>query len=163
MNLQDQLLISLDQRFEVQHPPEVGSEHAAGLDCFAHLENETSITISRASEPKLISLGFSIAIPEGWCGILVPRSSTGKRTRLRLANTIGVIDSDYRGPVCALVESRHQANMCGSEMITIHHGMKLCQIVIVPHMNINNFSFVSKLPETVRGKGGFGSTTKVGE
>lgn len=72
--------------------PKRGSAQAAGLDIFA----QDDIVISDAT--TLLDLGFSAAVPEGYVAVLVPRSGSGAKFHVQLANTLGIIDSDYRGP-----------------------------------------------------------------
>lgn len=73
---------------------------AAAWDCFAR-EN---VTVD--SKPVLVGLGFMAEPPKGYYLVIVPRSSTGLKTNLRQPNSIGVIDSDYRGEVKAMYESK---------------------------------------------------------
>ena len=90
-------------RIKLSHPdckPHVGSSEAAGMDLRAYFGDRAS-DLLRAIPPGeslMIDTGVAVEIPEGWVGIVVPRSSLGKR-RLMIANTTGVIDSDYRGTI----------------------------------------------------------------
>ena len=101
--------------------------------------------------------GISIEIPKGYVGLLFPRSSVSK-TKLQLANSVGVIDSGYRGSIMFkyryLVTEEH-----------IYHeeiyyaGERIGQILIIPYPQIE-FEEVNELSDTDRGSGGFGSTNK---
>lgn len=84
--------------------------------------------------------------------LLIPRSSTWK-TPLRMPNSVGVIDSDYRGEVCALLQNTHHLAW------TEEAGERLVQGVIVPVPSVQ-IQEVEELSETSRGVGGFGSTGK---
>ena len=101
---------------------------------------------------KMFSTGVSVEIPEGHFGMVVPRSSTGK-LGLQLINTVGIIDSGYRGEIIlGLVNN-------STKVVHIHDLHRVCQLVIVPFVKAN-FIEVSDLSETERGTGGFGSTGK---
>lgn len=84
--------------------------------------------------------------------MLLPRSSTGKKTPLRLSNSVGVIDRQYRGEIIALVD-----NMSDAEF-KIEKYSRLFQIVPYIGLGINRVKIVDKVPETVRGENGFGSS-----
>lgn len=146
-------------RIKLAHPdcmPHVGSAEAAGMDLRAYFGDRAS-DLLRAIPPGeslMIDTGVSVEIPEGWVGIIVPRSSLGKR-RLIIANTVGVIDSDYRGTI-----KMNLINM-SNETQPIDNFERLCQMVIVPHYNPNDLEVVDELTDTVRGTGGFGSSGKM--
>ena len=101
---------------------------------------------------KKVPLGVAVEIPEGYVMLLIPRSSTWK-TPLRMPNSVGVIDSDYRGEVCALLQNTHHLTW------TVEAGERLVQGVIVPVPSVQ-IQEVEELSETSRGVGGFGSTGK---
>lgn len=143
-------------RVKLLHPdclPHVGSAEAAGMDLRAFF-GERATDLFRAIAPGealMIDTGVAVEIPEGWVGIVVPRSSLGKR-RLVIANTVGVIDSDYRGTI--------KMNLVNQSNITqtIDNLERLCQLVVVPHYNPNDIEVVDELDDTERGTGGFGSS-----
>lgn len=83
--------------------------------------------------------------------MLVPRSSTGLKTPLRLSNSIGIIDSGYRGYICAVVDNNSNNDYM------IKKGDRLFQIVS-PHLNPLYVELTDKLNNTTRGCRGFGST-----
>lgn len=95
--------------------------------------------------------GLAIEIPEGHVGLLFPRSSVSK-TILTLANSVGVIDSGYRGPI--MLKFRYP-----EEGMVYEVGEKVGQIIILPYPQIT-FEEVDELSSTDRGEGGFGSTGK---
>jgi dUTP pyrophosphatase len=84
---------------------------------------------------------------------LVPRSSVVK-TKIRLANSMGLIDSGYTGNICAFVDN------IGTEPIVLKHGERWFQLANPMLQPFHNISFVEQLAETKRGSGGFGSTGK---
>lgn len=93
--------------------------------------------------------GLSIEIPEGFVGLLFPRSSISK-TILSLSNSVGVIDSGYRGPI--MFKFRYP-----EEGMVYDIGDRIGQIIIMPYPTIE-FEEVEELSSTERGEGGFGST-----
>ena len=91
-----------------------------------------------------------VEIPEGHVGLILPRSGLGRKG-IVLVNTVGVIDSDYRGEVKVIL-----ANL-GSEPFAVRRGDRIAQLVPAPVQRAN-FLEVAHLDETERGAGGFGST-----
>ena len=100
-----------------------------------------------------VDTGVAFEIPARFMGLIVPRSGLGSKYRVGLANTVGVIDSEYRGNIFVNLVND------GSEIITIEKLERFCQLVILP-INVNNLRVVTKLSTTGRGDGGFGSTGK---
>lgn len=97
--------------------------------------------------------GLAIEIPEGYVGLVFPRSSISK-TSHTLSNSVGVIDSGYRGEI--KLRMRYEE---GREDLEYNFGDKVGQLVIIPHPTVS-FQVVDKkdLSDTTRGTGGFGST-----
>lgn len=131
---------------------------SAGIDMRANI---AETIVLNNPEPVQIPLGLGMEIPEGYVGLLIPRSGTGSRG-LELVNTMGVIDADYRGEIVAFVRNKLYA---ANRKLTIQPGERIAQLIIVPVMtlamfgSINHTSFES-LSQTERGAGGFGSTGK---
>lgn len=122
---------------------------STGRDSGYDLYCPSTVTIP-AGETGKIKLGVS-AQPDGLFGyFLFPRSSIYK-TPLRLANSIGLIDADYRGEIMAVVDNR------SNEAYTVEEGTRLFQLVM-PDARPFRVQFVESLDETARGEGGFGST-----
>ena len=119
---------------------------AACYDCFAR----TDVAVF-ADKPVLIPLGFKVAIPDGKHIKLFLRSGMSYKTSLRIANCVGIIDSDYRGEVCLIAE----ATSNGYEYIKA--GTRICQFLVEDNIE-TELNQVDSLPETERGDGGFGST-----
>lgn len=136
--------------------PNVGSKTSAGLDLRAFFGTKASddFKVIPPGGSLLIDTGVAFEIPEGFFGHVVPRSSLGKR-RLVIANTCGVIDSDYRGTV-----KMNLVNMGNTDQV-IDNFERLCQMVVIPHYNPNDLEVVDELEDTERGTGGFGSTGKL--
>ena len=126
-------------------PPKRAHPTDAGIDL--HAAQQVMIN---PHETKKIPLGVKTAIPAGYVGLLIARSSLGTRD-LGLANDIGVIDPDYRGELCALIQNRGRV----SQIINLHE--RICQLVLVPIIT-PQLKLVERLDTTQRGTGGFGST-----
>ena len=126
---------------------------SAGIDLYA-LPNENIgdnfIIANRYSEFKT---GIAVEIPEGYVGIIVPRSSIGS-SGIMLANTVGVIDSDYRGEILFRLVAWSL-----STRIRLDQPLRVAQLLIMP-VNQVNIEIVKELPDTERGENGFGSTGK---
>ena len=104
--------------------------------------------------------GLSFEIPEGYVGLVFPRSSISKTTH-SLRNAVGVIDSGYRGPVMLKFRGSnlptYKVNTWGGSRGTYNVGDRIGQIIIMPYPEIE-FEEVFDLSETERGEDGFGST-----
>ena len=127
--------------------PTRGSKDAAGLDLYCPFHIKVP-----ADSQKKIPLGIAVEIPKGHMGLLVPRSSMSK-TPLRCANSVGVIDADYRGELSIAYE-----NVSCSDY-TIFRGDRIAQLIIVP-IAVVDVEEAQTLSETERGDGGYGSTGK---
>ena len=92
-----------------------------------------------------------IALPENWVMMIDPRSSIGLKSGLRLSNSIGIIDEDYRGEIGILYD-----NLSDSDY-EIKAGDRIAQCWVQPVYRFKPVEVVT-LPETERGEGGFGST-----
>jgi dUTP pyrophosphatase len=116
----------------------------AGFDLVA-----TSKTWDDQNQVLVFGTGVAVAIPVGYVGLLVPRSSVYK-TGLSLANSVGVIDSGYQGEVKVVFStSRARANY--------NIGDRVAQLVVVPLGDMNVLE-VNELEVSTRNTGGFGST-----
>lgn len=99
----------------------------------------------------LVPTGVKVAIPQGFVGLLFPRSSLSK-IGITMTNSVGVIDSDYRGEIMASLIYH------GSTAYSmIQEKARIVQLVVVPII-LPKFNKVDNLDETARGTGGFGST-----
>ena len=130
--------------------PSYSKDGDAGMDLIA-----TSI-VSDTLDQITYGLGISLEIPEGFVGLVFPRSSI-RKTNLQLSNSVGVIDSGYRGELQATFNKIQGVTEGVRERYLI--GDRVCQIMIIPHPPIQ-FEEVEELTNTERGEGGFGSTGK---
>ena len=128
--------------------PQYMSEHAAGMDLAAALEEPVTI---EPGTRLAIPTGLSMAIPQGYEGQVRPRSGLARRHGITLANAPGTIDADYRGEVVVILVNH------GEAPLTIHSGERIAQLVIAPVARVH-IEMVTSLEETERGEGGFGST-----
>lgn len=120
---------------------------SAGIDLFNNTDKDITI---EPGEYAIISTGFYVEIPEGYVGLLFARGSLGYKYGCTLTNSVGVIDSDYRGEVMARITNISQ------ESHTIKAGERCVQLVIVP---VPDTEYIEdELNVTERGTNGFGST-----
>jgi dUTP diphosphatase len=103
-------------------------------------------------ERAVVPTGIAVAIPEGYAGLVVPRSGLALRHGISLVNTPGIIDSGYRGELRVIA-----INTDRSESFVVEPGMRIAQLVVVA---VPSLTLVEEddLPETVRGTAGFGSS-----
>ena len=104
--------------------PAYQTSESAGIDLYC--SNEKDIEI-KPKETVKINTGLKVQIPKGYFGAVYPRSSTGVKKHLMLANTIGVIDSDYRGEIMIYFYNY------GENTQVIKNGDRLAQLVIQPY------------------------------
>ena len=142
--------INIKRLSETAKLPERGSAYAAGYDLFADLQEVIEI---KPHETYMINTGVAMEIPEGYWGGVFARSGLSAKEGLRPANCDGVVDADYRGPVCVALHND------GEVVRTVTPGQKVAQLVVVPFLAVE-FDEVEELSDTVRGAGGFGSTGK---
>lgn len=128
--------------------PYYATPGAAALDLHACIDGPVTIP---GGGRALIPTGLAVAILENHVGIVAVRSSMGIRNGITLSNGIGVIDSDYRGP---LGVGLHNLN---KEPYTVQPGDRIAQLMIVP-VERHEIEVVDELPPTERGEGGLGST-----
>ena len=115
----------------------------AGLDM-------TPVAVEQLGNKKMkYYFGLSVEIPDGYVGLIFPRSSIWK-TDGRLTNSVGVIDSGYRGEVMAVFDM--------SGKLFYPDGAPICQMIIMPIPTIEP-EWADDLSETERGEGGFGHTS----
>lgn len=119
----------------------------AGMDLVAtKIISNTTFDITYGTD-------LAMEIPEGFVGLVFPRSSI-RKYELLLSNSVGVIDSGYRGEIQATFKKE-----IGLDSLAYNVGDRICQIMIIPHPTIE-FEEVNELNNTERGDGGFGSTGK---
>ena len=129
--------------------PGYATPGSAGLDLRACLD---AAQVLQPGQATLIPTGLSIHIADpGLCAMLLPRSGLGHKHGIVLGNLVGLIDSDYQGPLMVSCWNR------GAEPFTIAPMERIAQMVIVPVVQAT-FRRVEAFGESDRGAGGFGST-----
>ena len=130
--------------------PSYKTTGASGMDLMAFIKHPIIVA------PKtsfLVPTGLSMAFSEDYEIQIRPRSGLAAKNNISILNTPGTIDSDYRGEIKIIIYNH------GDRNFTINNGDRIAQMILVPVVKMN-FEEVDDLPETLRGKGGFGSTGK---
>ena len=102
-------------------------------------------------ERSVVSTGVAVAIPDGFAGLVTPRSGLAARHGISVVNGPGLIDSGYRGEIKVVLVN------LSDEPFLIERGDRIAQLVVIP-VAVQEFEIVDELPGTSRGAGGFGST-----
>ena len=140
----------LDERIRSMLP-HYASAGAAGLDLRACLDGALSL---QPGESQLVSSGIAIHVGDpGYAAVILPRSGLGAKNGIVLGNLVGLIDSDYQGPLMISVWNR------GRVAFTVQPLEHIAQMVIVPVVQVE-FEVVDEFAASARGAGGFGSTGK---
>jgi len=140
----------LDQRMRTMLP-HYATAGAAGLDLRACLEKELRL---EPGDSRLVSSGIAIHVGDpGYAAIILPRSGLGAKSGIVLGNLVGLIDSDYQGPLMVSVWNR------GREPFTVQPMDRIAQLVVIPVVQVE-FQVVEEFTASARGTGGFGSTGK---
>ena len=140
----------LDPRM-AEHLPAYATPGSAGLDLRAALEVPLVLAPGQA---QLVPTGLAIHIGDpGLCAMLLPRSGLGHKHGIVLGNLVGLIDSDYQGPLMVSCWNR------GSAPFTVEPMERIAQMVIVPVVQAA-FRRDDTFEASARGEGGFGSTGK---
>jgi len=129
--------------------PHYATPGAAGLDLRACID--APLTLG-PGESQLVSSGIAIHVGDpGHAAVILPRSGLGSKHGIVLGNLVGLIDSDYQGPVTVSVWNR------GAAPFTIQPLDRIAQLVVVPVVQVE-FEVVEAFAASARGAGGFGST-----
>ena len=140
----------LDERVAA-HLPAYATPGSAGLDLRACLD---AALVIEPGETVLIPTGLAVHIADpGLAAMILPRSGLGHKHGIVLGNLVGLIDSDYQGPLMVSCWNR------GSAAFTVQPLERIAQMVIVPVVQAM-FRRVDEFSQSQRGDGGFGSTGK---
>ena len=123
---------------------------ASGMDLMAFVEKPINL---RSGKSCLVPTGLSVAFPEEYEIQIRPRSGLAAKNNISVLNTPGTIDSDYRGELKIILFNH------GSEDFIINNNDRVAQMVLTPIIKME-LEETNELPETIRDKGGFGSTGK---
>ena len=138
----------LDERMRSMLP-HYATPGAAGLDLRACLELPLTLA---PGQSQLVSSGIAIHVGDpGYAAVILPRSGLGSKNGIVLGNLVGLIDSDYQGPLMVSLWNR------GSAPFTVQPLDRIAQLVIVPVVQVE-FEVVEEFAASARGAGGFGST-----
>jgi len=138
----------LDPRM-ADYLPRYATHGSAGLDLHACLDE--SLTLE-PGQTTLVATGLAIHIADpGYAALILPRSGLGHKHGIVLGNLVGLIDSDYQGPLMVSVWNR------GDTPFVLHPMERMAQLVVVPVAQVQ-FEVVEQFEDSVRGEGGFGST-----
>jgi dUTP pyrophosphatase len=138
----------LDARIGREFPlPAYATEGSAGLDLRACLEAPLELA---PGDARLIPTGLAIHLEDPQlAAVILPRSGLGHRHGIVLGNLVGLIDSDYQGPLMVSCWNR------GTEPYTMKPGERIAQLVVVPVVQVE-LDVVDDFAASVRGAGGFG-------
>jgi dUTP pyrophosphatase len=140
----------LDARIGREFPlPAYATDGSAGLDLRACVEAPLVLAPGQA---QLIPTGLSIWLEDpAYAAVILPRSGLGHKHGIVLGNLVGLIDSDYQGPLMVSCWNR------GAGPFTVQPGERIAQLVVVPVVQVE-FEIVDEFVATARGEGGFGSS-----
>jgi dUTP pyrophosphatase len=140
----------LDPRIGSEFPlPAYATPGSAGLDLRACIDAPLTL---RPGAAALVPSGIAIHIGDpGYAAVILPRSGLGHRHGIVLGNLVGLIDSDYQGPLMISCWNR------AAEPFTIAPGERIAQLVVLPVARVE-FDLVDGFDATARGVGGFGHT-----
>ncbi|MBM3414484.1 MAG: dUTP diphosphatase [Bacteroidetes bacterium] len=128
--------------------PSYATEAAAGMDIRAALPNPVQLA---PGERRLIPTGLFIELPIGYEAQVRPRSGLALKQGITCLNAPGTIDADYRGEIGVILINH------SNETQVIQPGDRIAQLVVQPVVSCS-WIFVSELPDSTRGQGGFGHT-----
>ena len=129
--------------------PAYATPGSAGLDLRACLDGPLTLL---PGQTRMLSTGIAIHIADpGYCAMILPRSGLGSKNGIVLGNLVGLIDSDYQGPLMCAMWNR------GDTAFTLQPMDRIAQLVIVPVLQVG-FDIVEDFSASGRGAGGFGST-----
>ena len=146
--------------FSIELPMTVDTAAGAKVPTYAHETDAAADiyamadqTISAHTYGNMIRTGVKIQLPEGWQALILPRSSIGTKTPLRLSNSVGLIDSGYRGELGVLYDNT------SDEDYQISAGDRIAQLLVMPTYRFKA-QVVDVLADSDRGEGGFGASGK---
>ena len=136
--------------------PFYATSGSAGCDIRAYLTDKNGYANGKlriqSGETKAIPTGLKFQLPEGYEMQIRPRSGLSLKTKLRVANSPGTLDSDYTGELMIILD-----NISINSEAIIDHGDRIAQLIFAP-VTVAKFNIVTELNKTERNEGGFGST-----
>ena len=123
---------------------------SSGMDLVAYIKNKITISPSKTA---MVPTGIAVAIPKNYEIQIRPRSGLAAKKGISVLNTPGTIDSDYRGEIKIILIN------LSKKSFVVKSGDRIAQMILCPVAK-GKLKEVKNLPETIRGKKGFGSTGK---
>lgn len=152
--------VKVKKMFDDVQLPEYATPGSACFDIRAYISlpycENNAIIFERDC---IFHTGLQFEIPENHVMLVFSRSGQGFKDDVRLANCVGVIDSDYRGELKVKLTKDTLSQLGKSHLYTVKHGEKIAQGMVIPYEQVQ-FVEVGELSTTERGEGGFGSTGK---
>lgn len=146
--------------FSIELPMTVDTVDGAKVPTYAHdtdaaadLYAMETVVVEGNTLGNKIRTGVKIQLPEGWLAMILPRSSMGMKTPLRLSNSVGLIDSGYRGELGVLYDN------ISDTPYTINAGDRIAQLLVMPSYRFQA-KVVDILADSDRGESGFGDSGK---
>ena len=146
--------------YSIELPMTVDTKAGAQVPTYAHETDAAAdlyamddVIIPAHSYGNKLRTGVKIQLPEGWLAFILPRSSIGAKTPLRLSNSVGLIDSGYRGELGILYDNT------SNEDYYINQGDRIAQLLVMPSYRFQA-KVVDILADSDRGEGGFGASGK---
>ena len=130
--------------------PSYKTRGASGMDLMAFIEKPINLEPGKSC---LVPTGLSVAFSDEYEIQIRPRSGLAAKNNISVLNTPGTIDSDYRGELKIILFNH------GSKKFIINNNDRIAQMVLTPIIKME-LEETNELPESIRGKGGFGSTGK---
>ncbi len=140
----DVLIQQLDDSLPL---PKIANPGDAAVDLYSRID-----TVIKAGERVLVPTGISIALPNGFAALVLPRSGLALKHGISMVNAPGLIDAGYRGEISVILIN-HDRN----EDFQISKGDRIAQLMLQEVSSVN-WHQVEKLPGSMRGDGGFGSS-----
>lgn len=149
--------VKIKKMFDDVQLPEYATRGSACFDISANIQaSEYEADAIVFNKKVVIGTGLKFEIPHNHVMLVFSRSGHGFKEDMRLANCVGVIDSDYRGELKVKLSKDHVP--CGkNELRTVKHGERIAQGMIIPYEQVQ-FVLADELSSTERGEGGLGST-----
>ena len=142
--------VKIKKLYDNTQMPTRADDGSAGMDLYAHLDNDY-MRVIKPHTTEMISVGFAMETPNNTYGAIFARSGLATKKGLRLANSVGVIDSTYRGEVFVALHNDTD------KVQQIMNGDRIAQMIIMEYPTVGIIE-TDTLSETKRGNSGFGST-----
>ena len=131
------------------HPTDAGFDLSAHTSAWTTKEKPTTVLSPRGR--MLVPTGVAVVIPEGYVGLVCPRSGLAANHGITITNAPGIIDSGYRGELMVILQNTRDVPF------VIQHGDRIAQLVVTPALHVDAVE-IDELPEADRGDNGGGST-----